>query len=369
MRHHLIVGALTCFGSSLFGQAPDNTANQVQGTLDNVQSTAQDGLGKAQDPVNNNVPQNLGTANLGDVQNRPLLNGQNQVNRGTDSQGAAGVQSNTNLQSGLDRQPGQLNSNFSTQVQGQSTSDGQQRNGTLQNSTNQYGSSNQRNATGGIQSSGIQRQGQVMEPGQFSNQVGNAGVIQNNGVMQNRSTTPMRNQSQWNQSQNNNMQQSRLSQASGRVYMLRYDANGREFICIGGRPVYFDNVSSVSAPQNSATQNQYRAGYGNYDLNNGPNSQNQSGNGSQTTNDPRASGTGQSSSGNSNNSQPGITADSGITANGSAAATPNGDRSSSNNKNETTERQTDGSPQSTLDIKPDIVNPNEPLSGVIDPKS
>ncbi|WP_372725452.1 hypothetical protein, partial [Novipirellula sp.] len=44
---------------------------------------------------------------------------------------------------------------------------------------------------------------------------------------------------------------------SGVVHTLRHDASGREYICVGGQRVYFDNV---------ATQNgSYQAGYGSYD--------------------------------------------------------------------------------------------------------
>ena len=72
-----------------------------------------------------------------------------------------------------------------------------------------------------------------------------------------------------------NLQSTQSTQNSGPVYMLRYDVNGREFICVNGRPVYFDNVNSVSAQGNPGNQNQYRAGYGNYDLKNGQNNQSQ----------------------------------------------------------------------------------------------
>jgi len=41
MHRHLIAGALACFGSSLFGQAPENAANQAQGTLNKIQNSAQ----------------------------------------------------------------------------------------------------------------------------------------------------------------------------------------------------------------------------------------------------------------------------------------------------------------------------------------
>ena len=70
-----------------------------------------------------------------------------------------------------------------------------------------------------------------------------------------------------------NLQSTQSTQNSGPVYMLRYDVNGREFICVNGRPVYFDNVNSVSAQGTPGNQNQYRAGYGNYDLKNGQNNQ------------------------------------------------------------------------------------------------
>ena len=129
MRRHLIAGAIACFGSSLLGQTSGNPANQAPGTLNQIQNTIQNGLQKAQDAVDRNVPQSSASSNSSDGQNRSLSNGQNQGDGGTGSTGDAGIQGNTNLQNRLDRQPGQLNSNFSTQVQGQSTLGGQQQNG------------------------------------------------------------------------------------------------------------------------------------------------------------------------------------------------------------------------------------------------
>jgi len=234
MHRHLIAGALACFGSSLFGQAPDNTADQAQGTLNKIQNSAQNGLQRAQDALDRNVPQISGSSNLGDGQK---------------------------------------------------------------------------------------------QSGQSANQVLNAGSMQNNGAMQNMPMTPT-----WNSSQNNNMQQSWSSPAVGCVYVLRFDANGREFICMNGRPMYFDNVNSVSAQGNSGTQNQYRAGYGNYDLNNGQ-------------------------------------ANSARTTNSSEVASPDRNRLGSDKQNDSKGRQNDLETQSEVDAKPDPVNPSKNSNDKTGPKS
>jgi len=327
MHRHLIAGALACFGSSLFGQAPDDAAVQAQGTINKIQNSAQNGLQRAQDAVDRNVPQISGSSNLGDGQNRSTLNGQNQVNGGIGSNGGAGVQGNIDMQNRVDRQSGQLNSNLSTQALGLSTLGGQQRNGILQDSTNQNGGAYQSNSDNEFQSPTIQRQGQAMQSGQSANQVLNAGSMQNNGEMQNMPMTPT-----WNSSQNNNMQQSWSSPAVGCVYVLRFDANGREFICMNGRPMYFDNVNSVSAQGNSGTQNQYRAGYGNYDLNNGQ-------------------------------------ANSARTTNSSEVASPDRIRLGSDKQNDSKGRQNDLETQSEVDAKPDPVNPSKNSNDKTGPKS
>ncbi len=49
---------------------------------------------------------------------------------------------------------------------------------------------------------------------------------------------------------------------SGRAHTLRHDASGREFICLNGQRVYFDNAPTMSG-QNGA----YSAGYGGDDPN------------------------------------------------------------------------------------------------------
>ena len=113
-------------------------------------------------------------------------------------------------------------------------------------------------------------QGQNMQAGQSSNQGWNRNAIQNSSSIQNGA----RMQSGGSVA-SDNLQSTQSTQNSGPVYMLRYDVNGREFICVNGRPVYFDNVNSVSAQGNPGNQNQYRAGYGNYDLKNGQNNQSQ----------------------------------------------------------------------------------------------
>ena len=57
MHRHLIAGAFVCFGSSLFGQSTDSTANQTQGALNKIQNTLQNGVQTARDTLDRNVPQ------------------------------------------------------------------------------------------------------------------------------------------------------------------------------------------------------------------------------------------------------------------------------------------------------------------------
>ena len=171
MHRHLIAGALACFGSSLFGQSTDNPTNQAQGALNNIHNTLQSGIQKAQDTVDRNVHQSSESSILGDGQKRSSLNSQNQVNGTSGLTGNAEVQSNTNLQNNSNRQPGQLNSNLSTQVQGQSTLGAQQRgNNGPQDQYNQYGNTFQANGNNGFPSQAIQGQGQPMQGGQPSYQ-------------------------------------------------------------------------------------------------------------------------------------------------------------------------------------------------------
>ncbi len=272
MHRHFIAGALVCFGSSLFGQSTEGVANQAQGTLNNAQNTIQNGQ-TIQDRVDRNVQQSTNSSVSGDASTRSSLNTQNQAAGTQGLSGSAGVQSKTNLQNDVDSKSGQLNSNLNTQVQGQTTLDGQQRgNNAQQSPANQRGNNYQSNGDGGFQSQSNARQAQPMQNGQASSQGWSTGGNQSNGTMQNGTT---------NQSggfvPNTNMQQSWTSQNAGRVYVLRFDAGGREFICVDGRPVYFDNVNSLSTQGNVNSQNQYRAGYGNYDSINSQNFKNASG--------------------------------------------------------------------------------------------
>ncbi|WP_153558616.1 hypothetical protein [Roseimaritima sediminicola] len=54
--------------------------------------------------------------------------------------------------------------------------------------------------------------------------------------------------------------------ASQQTHVLRYDASGREFICVGGQRVYFDNPAPAGnlQPMN-AQDSDYSAGYNQYD--------------------------------------------------------------------------------------------------------
>ena len=117
----------------------------------------------------------------------------------------------------------------------------------------------QLNGNSGFQSQSPQIQGQTTQNGQPLDQGPNGGPIQSNGSNKNG------NAMQSGAPSYANGQQSWSSQNSDRVYMLRFDACGREFICVDGRRVYFDNVNSLSTGANATTQNQYRAGYGSYD--------------------------------------------------------------------------------------------------------
>ena len=366
MHRHLIAGAFVCFGSSLFGQTIDNAANQAQGTLNNIQNTLQNGIQRAADAVDRNVPQSSGSSVLGDGQNRSSLNSQGQINGAYGPTGNVGVQSNTNLQNNSNRQPGQLNSNLSTPVQGQSTFGTQQRGSSVPqeqyNQYGQYGNTFQANGNNGSQS--LQRQAQPMQAGQSPTQGWNAGAGQNSGSMQYRPQS-----TGGNSMAVDNMQQPWQSQNVGRVYVLRFDANGREFICVDGRPVYFDNVNSVSAQGNSGIQNQYRAGYGNHDLKNGQNTQDQSRNGDQRKTEQQNNATGQNSFGNSTNSRTVDPVNSPTTTNGPEVASPDRDRLRSDKQNEAKGRQNEGETNLDFDAKSNAINPSKTSNDIIEPKS
>ncbi|XZE20350.1 hypothetical protein SH449x_000218 [Pirellulaceae bacterium SH449] len=235
MHRHLIAGAFACFGSSLFGQTTD-TANQTTGTLNKVQSTLQDGVQKGQDSVNRTIQQSPLTPTLRDGQNQPFLDNQTQAGGSLGPTGSTRIQNNSNLQNNLNRQPGQSSLNSSTQIQGQGTLNQQLRGNRIQDPNSQNGNAYQLNGNGGFQAQSPQIQGQTTQNGQP-------------------------------------LQQSWSSHNSGRVYMLRVDACGREFICVDGRPVYFDKVNSLSMQANAATQNQYRSGNGSFDSQNGRNAE------------------------------------------------------------------------------------------------
>jgi hypothetical protein len=61
---------------------------------------------------------------------------------------------------------------------------------------------------------------------------------------------------------------------SNRVYTLRYDAWGREFICVNGQRIYFDNrPASMGQPMQDGQR--YQAGFGSYDQESNANQSNQ----------------------------------------------------------------------------------------------
>ncbi len=362
MHRHLIAGAFACFGSSLFGQVTINPANQDQGALNNIQSTLQNGTQKAQDTVDRNLQQSSGASVSGDVQNRSSLSTQSQVNGASGPTGNVGIQSNTNLQNNSNRQPGQLNSNLSTQVQGQPAQGTRQRGGIVtQDQFNQYGNSFQANGINGAQS--FQTQGQPLQVGQPQNQGWNAGAGQNGGPMQYRTQSES-----GNSMAVENNQQPWQSQSASRVYVLRIDASGREFICVNGRPVYFDNVNSVSAQANSGTQNQYRAGYGNYDLRNGQNTQNQSSKADQLKTEQKTSGSGQNSFSDGTNSQTLNPANSTKTTNGSDVVSPDRDRLGSDKQIQAKQSQNEVKTNTDFDVKSDTINPSKTSNDLIEPK-
>ena len=373
MHRHLIAGALACFGSSLFGQSTDNPVTQTQGPLNKIENTLQNGIQSGRDAVDRTLQQSSGSSVLGDGSNRSSLGVQNQVDGSTGLPGNAGVQSNTNLRTNVDGQSAQLNSNLSTQGQGQSTLGSQQRgNGSVQDPSDQYGNSYQPNGNSGFQSQSIQRQGQPMQGGVLSNQSRNPNVIQNSGSMQNRPQTQM-----GSSVPADNMQQSWSSQNAGRVYVLRFDANGREFICVDGRPVYFENVNSNSSQGNAwnqnqnQNQNQFRSGYGNYDLKNGQNSQGPSRETYQLKNQQQTFGSGQNSSGYDNSSRSVDPSNSRETTKGKSDAevsSPASDRARSNIQSESKALQNDVDSQTDFNAKSDVIKPSNGSTEITPPK-
>jgi hypothetical protein len=262
MYRHFIAGALACLGSNLFGQSNDSPASPARNTLNNIQNSVQNGLQSAQDALDRSGLSNAGTAPLRDNQNRATLNGQSQLNTQVQADGLSGssttnLQGNTNLQATRDGQSGQFNANLPSQTQGQAQLNPQQRANNLpQNANNAYPLNN----NSGFPSQGVQGQNQTWQGAQGYQQGMQSGSSPYNGTMQNggmnqwgNSTQPMYGQNSW-------------SPQSGRVYMLRHDRFGREYICVDGYMVYVQNTTTNSVQ--GTQQGQYRSGYGNYDMQN-----------------------------------------------------------------------------------------------------
>lgn len=364
MHRHFIAGALACFGSSLFGQTTENAVRQLQGTPNSVQNTLQNAQQNIQGTVGRNTQPQTGATVSGDASARSSLNAQNQVDGTPGLSGNAGVQSNTNLQNNLDAQSGKLNSNLNTQVQGQATLDGQQRGSNVQqNQANQYGNNYQPTGNGQFQSQVNPRQGQPMQSGQTSNQGRYLGPNQFNGSMQ---TGPLSQSGNFVPS--NGMQQSWASPTAGQVYMLRLDASGREFICVDGRPVYFDNVSSVSAQGNTNPQGQYQAGYGNYDSKSGLNAQESSRGRNPAQIQQQSSGTNQNSLGDRQNSRDLDPSKSTGAAKDKEVASPERQRIEADNRNDTKALGNENDSQSEVDVKPDAIKLDKTPSDDTPPK-
>ena len=367
MHRHLIAGALACFGSSLFGQSTDSPVTQSQGALNKIENTVQNGIQSGLNAVDRTLQQNSGTSVLGDGSNRSSLGIQNQIDGSTGVPGNAGVQSNTNARTNVDGQSGRLNSNLSTQVQGQSTLGGPQRgNGSVQDPTDQYGNTYQPNGNSGFQSQSIQRQGQPMQGGLLSNQSRHPNEIQNSGSMQSRPQTQM-----GSAGPADNMQQSWSSQNTGRVYVLRFDANGREFICVDGRPVYFDNGNSLSSQGNAGNQNQFRSGYGNYDLKNGQNSQVPSRESYPQKNQQPTFGSDQNSSGHDNSSRsvdPSNLRDTSKGKSDAEVSSPASERARSNIQSESKALQNGVDSQTDFNTKSDVIKPSTGSTDITPPK-
>jgi len=332
MRRQLFAATIACFGSSVFGQAIDTPANQTQGALNNVQNTLQNGTQGVQDTFDRNVQQSPGTTVLENGTNRPSLNTQGQVNGTPGLNGNPGVQSNNNLQNNSNRQPGQLDSNLSTQVQGQPGVGTQQRgNNVPQDTSNQQRNTFQANGSNGSQS--FQGQGQPMQPGQV---------------------------------------QTGQSPYAGPVYMLRFDASGREFICVNGRAIYFDNVNSISAQGNSRnqnqSQNQYRAGYGSYDGNNGDTLRGRSPTSDQPKIQPSL-GFGQNPLGGNSNSRTVDPTNSQKAKNDSNVTPPAPGPSDFDKQNDPKVRQNDAQSEPISDAKSEGINAKDSLIVPAQPKS
>ncbi len=353
MHRQFIAGALVCFGSSLFGQTTENAVRPLQGTSNSVQDT-----------VGRNTQPQPGATVSGDASTRSSLNAQNQVDGTQGLSGNARIQSDTNLQNNLDPQSGKLNSNLSTGVQGQTTLDGQQRgNNVQQNQANQNGNNYQPNGNGGFQPQANLRQVQPMQSGQTSNQGRYLGPNQFNGSMQ---TGPLSQSGSFVPS--NGMQQSWPSQSAGQVYVLRIDTSGREFICVDGRPVYFDNVSSVSTQANSAPQGQYQAGYGNYDSKNAKNTLESTRGRNPSQIQQQSSGTGQNNLGVRPNSRDLDPSKSAEAAKDNEVASPERQRIGADNRNDSKELRNENEVQSEVDVKSDGTKPGKTSTDDTSPK-
>ena len=223
---------------SLIGQTPDNARNAVGDSLQqstdqlrssgnaNIQSNAQvqpnsqSGIG-GQANINGQLQQNQANAQL-----QGNVNGQN-------------PQAGFNSQVGANSQAGRINSQVGVNGQAGVTN---------QNAANARAP--QRGLS--MQNQYPQNQGtQGWQNGSQSQMAGAGNMMANGGMMAGgmQSSGPM-----------------------GPVYLLQHEASGREFICVNGSRVYFDqpgtnqNTGTNQFDANtSAVQEQRRAGYGNYD--------------------------------------------------------------------------------------------------------
>ena len=127
-------------------------------------------------------------------------------------------------------------------------------------------------------------------------------------------------------------------------------------------------MNAVSAQANSGIQNQYRAGYGNYDSKNDRNAQGQSRYGDQPKTQQQTSGYGQNSFDDGRNSRNLDPLNSPKATKSPEVASPELDRFGSDKQNESKGRQSDFEIETDLNSKSDLNKPSKILNEVNKPK-
>ena len=383
MRRHLIAGAFACFSSSLFGQTTTNPANQPQRLLNNAQNTLQSGLQSIQNSLNQTVPRNANNTVLDNGRNRSSLNAQGpdqtQYSNNESLQNSVRMQNQQSMQfenkisNENMRQPSPLQNNGMAHTL---RKDVNGREFICVNGRSVYFDNDDMSAQGNTET-GIQHRAGY---GNYDLQNGQNPLLQStpaNPFDEQQSTLKGNGNIDDPQSTQYQVQpmpvyqsQPSYSQSNEKVHTLRTDANGREFICVNGRPVYFDNTSSASARSNSTLQNQYRTGNGNGEPQKNQNWAPSKPTGEQSAVNQQPPGSIQSSVDDPRDSRNADTTGERKPIDGLNDQSPSVDRLDRQKQNESKENSSDSKPKTELDKGPDAIVPSDSPSKKDDkPKS